>query len=153
MNESMTGLRELYQEVLLDHGRKPRNFRKMESASHSAEGHNPLCGDQVSMFLHIEDNTIKDIAFQGMGCVISMASASMLTTTVKGKTASEVEELFHRFHRMVTVGPQDAGPEELGKLAAFGGVVEFPVRVKCATLPWHTLQAALKRTHVKVSTE
>ena len=137
-------LRELYQETILDHSRKPRNHHALPGAR-SAEGYNPLCGDHVSVELRVEDGMIRDIGFQGSGCAISKASASMMTAALKGKTAAEAATLFKAFHAMVTA---DLGatfdPLELGKLAAFAGVHEFPIRVKCATLSWHTLRAALK---------
>ncbi|PWB79261.1 MAG: SUF system NifU family Fe-S cluster assembly protein, partial [Candidatus Methylomirabilota bacterium] len=136
----MSDLRELYQEVILDHNKRPQNFRKPDNANRSAEGYNPLCGDQITVYLLVEDQVIKEVAFQGSGCAISKASASMMTTVVKGKTAAEAEKIFETFHRMVTVDSDAASdPPVVGKLAAFAGVREFPVRVKCATLPWHTL--------------
>jgi nitrogen fixation NifU-like protein len=137
-------LRELYQEVILDHSKKPRNFRRIEGAERAAEGRNPLCGDHVSLFLHMDGERIADAAFQGHGCAISQASASMLTAAVKGKSRAEAEALFEEFHRMVTGGREGAfDAEALGKLAVFAGVAEFPVRVKCASLAWHTLRSAL----------
>ena len=146
-------LRDLYQEVILDHNRRPRNFGKLPGANRHAEGYNPLCGDRLTVWLDLENGTIRDIAFEGSGCAISKASASMMTSEVKGKTAGQAEETFRKFHRMVTEeGAVD--PEELGKLAAFSGVREFPVRVKCASLPWHTLDAALRsEAPAAVSTE
>jgi nitrogen fixation NifU-like protein len=149
----MSDLRQLYQELILDHSKKPRNFRKLEGANRSAEGYNPLCGDKVTIYAQVEDGLVKDISFQGSGCAISTASASMMTAALKGKTLAEAEALFERFHRMLT-GQPNAGAAELGKLAVFSGVSEFPVRVKCATLAWHTLQAALQsQSDVVVSTE
>ena len=148
----MSDLRELYQEVLLDHNRKPRNFRQLEGANRTAEGFNPLCGDQVTVYLLMEDGVIRDIAFQGLGCAISQAAASMMTVSVKGKTEKEAEALFERFHSMLT-GGADGVAAQLGKLAVFAGVCEFPIRIKCATLPWHTLHAALTGTPETVSTE
>jgi nitrogen fixation NifU-like protein len=148
----MDDLRDLYQEVLLDHYKKPRNFRVMEEANRHAEGQNPLCGDEVTVYLRMEDDVVKDVSFQGAGCAISMASASMMTMSVKGKTKEEAEVLFQHFHRMLTED-DDADPEALGKLAVFSGVREFPIRVKCATLPWHTLRAALEGSREIVSTE
>lgn len=139
---SDSDLRDLYQEVILDHNKKPRNFGKLESANRKAEGHNPLCGDRLTVYLDLEGGEIRDVRFEGSGCAISKASASMMTAEVKGKTVEEAEKKFHRFHRMVTQ-EDDQDVEELGKLAAFSGVREFPVRVKCASLPWHTLEAAL----------
>jgi len=147
----MSDLSDLYQEVILDHNRRPRNFRRMEGASHYAEGYNPLCGDRVTVFLKIADDRIADIAFEGSGCAISKASASLMTDRLKGSTVAEARTLFDRFHRMVTT-PANQEVEELGKLSALAGVREFPVRVKCASLAWHTLKAAMDREE-KVSTE
>ena len=146
----MSELSELYQQVILDHNKKPRNFRKIESPSHTAEGHNPLCGDQLTIYLSLENDEVKDVSFEGSGCAISKASASMMTQAVKGKTRQQVEELFKGFHSMVT--DDDETREELGNLRIFEGVREFPVRVKCATLPWHTLHAAINKEEL-VSTE
>jgi nitrogen fixation NifU-like protein len=150
----ISDLRELYQEVILDHNKNPRNFRALPEANRHAEGHNPLCGDHVTIYLHLEGDVIRDISFQGSGCAISKASASMMTAGLKGKTRAEAEALFGRFHRMVTgeMGP-DEDPLELGKLAAFAGVCEFPVRVKCASLAWHTMNAALEGSDQPVTTE
>jgi nitrogen fixation NifU-like protein len=141
----MSDLRELYQEVILDHNRRPRNFTVLATANRKAEGFNPLCGDRLTLYLEIEGNQIKDASFQGSGCAISKASASMMTDIVKGKTLEEADRLFERFHAMVTApadAPQDLEP--LGKLAVFSGVREFPVRVKCASLAWHTLRSAAR---------
>jgi nitrogen fixation NifU-like protein len=140
----MSELSELYQQVILDHNKKPRNFRKLEQANHSAEGYNPLCGDHLTIYVDLEDNSVKEIAFEGNGCAISKAAASMMTQAVKGKSRDQAEELFNEFHSMVT-GELDEETEEnnLGNLRIFAGVREFPVRVKCATLAWHTLHAAL----------
>lgn len=150
----MSDLRELYQQVILDHTKKPRNFQKLEGANRTAQGHNPLCGDDVTVYLRLEDDAIRSISFQGSGCAISKASASMMTDSVKGKTKAEAEALFKRFHDLVTVGGDEgADPGELGKLAVFAGVREFPVRVKCATLAWHTLRAALEGKEGTISTE
>ena len=139
-------LRELYQEVILDHSKRPRNFRALPEGS-KAEGFNPLCGDKATVFVRLEDGVVKDVSFKGAGCSISTASASMMTESLKGKSRSEVEAIFERFHALITSDPtraaENAAPE-LGKLAAFSGVSEFPVRVKCASLPWHTLKAALQ---------
>jgi nitrogen fixation NifU-like protein len=146
----MSELSELYQQVILDHNKKPRNFRKIESPSHTAEGHNPLCGDQLTIYLDLENDEVKDVSFEGSGCAISKASASMMTQAVKGKSKQQVEELFKGFHSMVT--DEDETPEVLGNLRIFEGVREFPVRVKCATLPWHTLHAAINKEEL-VSTE
>jgi len=139
-------LRELYQEVLLDHSRKPRNFRELETASARADGFNPLCGDRLTVFLRLEDGIVKEASFKGAGCSISTASASMMTEAVRGKTRAEVEALFERFHALITAPPDQARENqapELGKLTVFSGVCEFPVRVKCASLAWHTLKAAM----------
>jgi len=151
---AISELSELYQEIILDHNRSPRNFRILPNAELQAVGHNPLCGDQISVFVTMDGERIKDIAFQGAGCAISKASASMMTEAVKGKTLAEAEALFHDFHKMVTECP-DALPdvEKMGKLAAFAGICEFPARVKCASLAWHTLLAALRRKGEPVSTE
>jgi nitrogen fixation NifU-like protein len=145
-------LRDLYQEVILEHARKPRNFRKVEGeGSRTAEGYNRLCGDRLHVYLRVADGVVQDASFEGSGCAISTASASMMTQAVKGKTEEEVEALFQGFHALITAGGSD---EELGKLAIFGGVREFPARVKCATLAWHTLQAALQsQNNAVVSTE
>ncbi|MGH7331490.1 MAG: Fe-S cluster assembly sulfur transfer protein SufU [Candidatus Rokuibacteriota bacterium] len=148
----MSDLRELYQQVILDHNRKPRNFRALPTANRTAEGFNPLCGDEIKLYLTVEDGVIKDAAFQGSGCAISKASASMMTSSVVGKTAAEAEVLFHRVHAMLTVEDNGHGGD-LGKLAVFAGVREFPSRVKCASLAWHTLQAALRGAAEPVSTE
>jgi nitrogen fixation NifU-like protein len=149
----MSELSELYQQVILDHNKKPRNFRKLEQANHSAEGFNPLCGDHLTVYLDLEDGAVKEIAFEGSGCAISKAAASMMTQAVKGKSREQAEELFTEFHSMVT-GELDEETQEnsLGNLKIFAGVREFPVRVKCATLPWHTLHAALNNEE-HVSTE
>jgi nitrogen fixation NifU-like protein len=150
----MTDLRDLYQEVIIDHAKHPRNFRKPEGANRTAAGVNPLCGDQVTIYLEVTDGSIKDIAFQGSGCAISTASASMMTEVLKSKTLAEADRIAERFHELLT-GPPDgaeAAPE-LGKLAVFAGVREFPVRVKCATLVWHSLRAALADDHRVVTTE
>jgi nitrogen fixation NifU-like protein len=149
----MSELSELYQQVILDHNKKPRNFRKLESANHFAEGFNPLCGDHLTVYLDLEDGAVKEIAFEGSGCAISKAAASMMTQAVKGKSREQAEELFTEFHSMVT-GELDEETQEnnLGNLKIFAGVREFPVRVKCATLPWHTLHAALNNEE-QVSTE
>jgi nitrogen fixation NifU-like protein len=149
----MSELSELYQQVILDHNKKPRNFRKLEAANHKAEGYNPLCGDQLTVYLRLENDTVKDISFEGSGCAISKAAASMMTQAVKGKTKQEADRLFSEFHKMVT-GELDekSTPNQLGNLEIFSGVREFPVRVKCATLAWHTMQAAMNNKAM-VSTE
>ena len=150
----MSYLNELYQQIILDHNKTPKNFREMEDANRKAEGYNPLCGDKVTIYLKIEAGTIKDISFQGSGCAISTASASLMTEILKGKTESETKDLFDAFHGLVTGETVESDPiEKLGKLAALQGVSEFPVRVKCATLVWHTLQAALQEKIQPVSTE
>jgi len=139
-------LRELYQEVILDHAKRPRNFREIKAATGRADGFNPLCGDKATIFLELDGDVVKDVSFLGAGCSISTASASMMTEALRGKTRADAEALFERFHRLVTSDPSRAQPDnapELGKLAAFSGVSEFPVRVKCASLPWHTFKAAL----------
>jgi nitrogen fixation NifU-like protein len=150
----MSDLRDLYQDVILEHSKTPRNFRVQASANHKAEGFNPLCGDRFTIYVTLEGDKISDISFQGSGCAISKASASMMTQSVKGKTMEEAEKIFARFHEMVT-GKEEADAEEseLGKLTVFSGVSEFPVRVKCATLAWHTLHAALEGKQDPVSTE
>ncbi len=140
----MSDLRDLYQDVILEHSKSPRNFRALDAANHQAEGNNPLCGDRFTIYVHMEGDAIRDISFQGAGCAISKASASMMTQAVKGKTRAEVEQIFERFHKLVTGQSPSADGTELGKLAVFSGVSEFPARVKCATLAWHTLQAALE---------
>jgi nitrogen fixation protein NifU and related proteins len=147
----MSDLNELYQEVILDHNRRPRNFRTIEPSSHRAAGHNPLCGDRLSLYVQVDAGQISDVAFQGSGCAISKASASLMTDAVKGHSVAEARELFERFHRMVTT-PPDQPVENMGKLSVLAGVREFPVRVKCASLAWHTLKAALER-QPEVSTE
>ncbi|MBM4160039.1 MAG: SUF system NifU family Fe-S cluster assembly protein [Ignavibacteria bacterium] len=147
-------LRSLYQEIILDHNKSPRNFRKLSDANRTVVGYNPLCGDHYTLYVRTEDDIIKDIGFQGSGCAISKASASVMTTIVKGKTHAEAEKLFEMFHKLVTgelSGAIDA--EELGKLAAFSGVSEFPARVKCASLVWHTLSNALQEKSETVTTE
>jgi len=143
-------LNELYQEVILDHSKSPRNYKALESANRTAQGHNPLCGDHVTMYLHLADNTVRDISWQGSGCAISRASASILTTALKGKTVSEVKALFSRVHHMVTTGHANG---DMGKLAVFAGVHRFPARVKCAILPWHAAVAAIEGKAQPVSTE
>jgi nitrogen fixation NifU-like protein len=145
----MDELRELYQEVILDHGRNPRNFRHPEDCNRKAEGDNPLCGDQLTVYLKLgADGTVDDVAFEGRGCAISMASASMMTELVKGKTQAEAEALFDKFHHLVTDPDVDlmeaAGDEDLEKLVVLSGVRQFPMRVKCATLAWHTMTAAIE---------
>jgi nitrogen fixation NifU-like protein len=147
-------LRDLYQEVILDHSRRPRNFKALSGANRSAEGYNPLCGDREKVYLTLEGDVVKDVSFQGAGCAISTASASMMTERVKGMTTRQAEELFEKFRDLITsaAGPRPGGPE-LEKLEVFSGVREYPVRIKCATLPWHTLKAALRGEAQTVSTE
>jgi nitrogen fixation NifU-like protein len=147
----MADLRELYQEVILEHSKTPRNFKQPAAVNRSAEGYNPLCGDHFTVYLDMEGDAIRDIGFKGSGCAISKASASMMTQIVKGKSKQEASALFEKFHKLVT--GTDGKESDLGKLAVFSGVSEFPTRVKCATLAWHTLQAALAGQHDAVSTE
>lgn len=140
----MSDLNDLYQEVILDHNKRPRNFRTIDNPSHQAQGYNPLCGDRLNVYLQVEDGHVTDAAFQGAGCAISKASASLMTDSVKGCAVDDVRALFERFHRMVTTPPEQE-VEDLGKLSVLAGVRRFPVRVKCASLAWHTLRAALDR--------
>mgnify|MGYP005844616409 CR=1 FL=1 len=147
-------LKELYQQVILDHNKSPRNYGKLDNPNHSAEGYNPLCGDKVNVYLEIENNIVKDISFQSSGCAISRASASLMSSAVKGKTIEEAEKIFNKFHDLI-IGKldDDKAAEELDKLAVFAGVKEFPSRVKCATLPWHTMLNALHNENEKAVTE
>ena len=149
----MSELSELYQQVILDHNKKPRNFRKLETANHSAEGYNPLCGDRLTLYVTLDGEVIKDVAFQGSGCAISKASASLMTEALKGKTVDQARELFDKFQAMIT--SDHAGPTaDLGKLSVLAGVREFPARIKCASLAWHTMKAAVAHdTDAPVSTE
>ena len=149
----MSELSELYQQVILDHNKRPRNFHKLEAANRNAEGYNPLCGDQLKVYMQLEDDVVKDVSFEGSGCAISKAAASMMTQSVKGKTRVEAEILFDEFHRMV-MGELDEErtPHHLGRLTIFAGVRDYPARVKCASLSWHTMRAALNNEEV-VSTE
>lgn len=147
----MSDLRDLYQETILDHNKRPRNFKKLEDANRSADGYNPLCGDKVKVYLRVEDGKVKDLSFEGSGCAISKASASVMTESLKGKTVGEVEAIFKRFRDLVMGKSGEA--DDLGKLVVFSGVCEFPTRVKCATLAWHALQAALQGSQDAVSTE
>ena len=151
----MSDLRELYQEVILDHSKHPRNAGPLPEANHEARGHNPLCGDELTLYVKVTDGVITDIRFEGSGCAISTASASLMTEAVKGRTFEEVARLFESFHEMVTGDPSQKAevPASLGKLSVMAGVREFPVRVKCATLAWHTLQAALGEGEKVISTE
>ncbi len=151
----MSDLGDLYQELILDHNKRPRNFHRLDAANRTAEGHNPLCGDKVTIYLDLRGEVVRDIGFEGSGCAISKASASMMTEALKGRTRPEAEALFEVFHRLVTGQDDVAGPgaPELGKLAVFSGVREFPVRVKCASLAWHTFRAALENRLKGTSTE
>ena len=150
----MSDLKALYQEVILDHNKNPRNFKKMEDADCTEEGYNPLCGDHYTVFLKMDGEVISEIAFQGSGCAISKASASVMSTVLKGKTRAEAEEWFEKFHHLVRGEMKgETGIDELGKLAAFSGVSEFPARVKCAILPWHTMKNAIEMKKETVSTE
>jgi nitrogen fixation NifU-like protein len=146
-----TELQDLYQEVILDHNRRPRNFRAIEQAQ-SAEGFNPLCGDRVTVYLKVDDGVITDVSFQGAGCAISKASASLMTESIKGKTVDDAKALFERFQQMITA-PAEAPVDNLGKLTVLAGVRQFPVRVKCASLAWHTLRSAVDARADVVSTE
>jgi nitrogen fixation NifU-like protein len=151
----MSELRDLYQEVILDHNRSPRNFKELASATHRASGHNPLCGDKVTIFLEVRGDRIESATFQGSGCAISTASASLMTESLKGKSVAEAEDLFDRMHTLLTTPEEPPEDPSLGKLAVFSGVREFPMRVKCASLAWHTLRAALegKGSHGPATTE
>jgi len=144
-------LRELYQEMIIDHGKQPRNFGVLAEASHSKNGHNPLCGDRLTVYLLAREGIVEDVRFEGVGCAISVASASLMTEAIKGKNIVAVEALFEQFHQLLTEGKE--GDDTLGKLTVFSGVAEFPLRVKCATLAWHTLKAALVNNIQSVSTE
>lgn len=146
-------LRDLYQEVIFDHNRNPRNFREIEDANRKVEGFNPLCGDRMTLFLKIADGIIKDASFQGSGCAISTASASLMTEIVIGMSEEEADKQFDTLHKITTSDDEVANLEELGKLAVLAGVREYPARVKCATLPWHTLHAAIENKEASVSTE
>ena len=150
----MTELRELYQQIILDHNKTPRNFGKLDTANRAQEGYNPLCGDHLHVYLHVADDTIADISFEGSGCAISKASASLMTAALKGKPVPEAVAMFEKFQEMVTAevdAPVD--DQSLGKMAVFAGVREFPMRVKCATLAWHTMKAAVDEDQAPVSTE
>ena len=149
----MASLTGLYQDMILDHNRAPQNFRRMDDANRRAEGNNPLCGDRLTVWLRMEDGKIQDAAFQGSGCAISKASASLMTAAVKGKSQAEAEALFERFRSLVTGALDQQEAETLGKLAVFSGLSEFPIRVKCASLSWHALKAALEQPDSVVSTE
>jgi len=149
----MFDLKDLYQEVIVDHNRSPRNFHKMDNPDRTLEGFNPLCGDRLTLYLKIDDQKIDDISFDGSGCAISVASASLMTDAMKGKTAAEAEQIFNNFHELVTTDGSNVDAEKLGKLAALAGVREYPTRVKCATLCWHTLHSALEGEETVISTE
>ncbi len=153
MSSIDSNLRELYQEVIFDHNRKPRNFHAMDDADHHADGHNPLCGDQLTVFLRIADDVVTEASFVGHGCAISTASASLMTEAIKGKPVAEVEALFQSFHAMLTDADASADAPDMGKLAVFAGVREFPARVKCATLAWHTLHNAIIGAQTPAQTE
>ena len=143
----------LYQELILEHNRKPRNFREMPDANRTIEGRNPLCGDSLTLWVKLEGDAITDVSFKGQGCAISKASASLMTAAVKGKTRAEAEELFERFHRLVTGALPESEQQSLGSLRALGGVSRFPLRVKCASLAWHALHAALESNERTITTE
>jgi nitrogen fixation protein NifU and related proteins len=149
----MTDLRDLYQQIILDHNRNPRNFHELPNATKRVDGYNPLCGDHYTIFVEMDGDTIKDVGFTGNGCAISKSSASVMTSSVKGKRTEEAEKLFDTFHKLVTGEPAGLSEAELGRLAAFSGVSEFPARVKCATLAWHTLHSALQDEQEVVTTE
>jgi nitrogen fixation NifU-like protein len=149
----LSNLEALYQEVILDHNRKPRNFREMEHADRRVEGRNPLCGDEITLWVKLDGDKLADVSFKGSGCAVSKSSASLMTASVKGKTKAESLELFDRFHQMITGKMPEADREKLGSLAALGGVSRFPIRVKCASLAWHALRSALVGSADEVSTE
>jgi len=150
----MDDLRELYQEVILDHNKNPKNYGKLERANHSSEGYNPLCGDHLNLYLQVEDGRIRDLSFEASGCAISKASASLMTAELKGKSVAEAQQLFKKFQHLITSrSDSETDAEELGKLVVFAGVREFPLRVKCASLAWHTMKAALNEGEKVVSTE
>jgi nitrogen fixation protein NifU and related proteins len=149
----MANLEALYQEVILDHNRKPRNFREMENADRRIEGRNPLCGDEITLWVKLDGDRVADVSFKGKGCAVSKSSASLMTATVKGKTVAETKQIFERFHEMITGKLADGEREKMGSLAALGGVSKFPIRVKCASLAWHALRSALEGRGTVVSTE
>lgn len=149
----MSDLRELYQEVILDHNKHPRNFGELDGADRHADGYNPLCGDRLAVYVNLDGDVISDVSFLGSGCAISKASASLMTDAIKGKTMVEAERLFEQFHSMVTGSDGDVDQDRLGKLAVLAGVRDYPTRVKCASLAWHTLRAACDDKHEVVSTE
>jgi len=149
----MSNLEALYQEVILDHNRKPRNFREMENADRRIEGRNPLCGDEITLWVKLDGDTVADVSFKSTGCAVSKSSASLMTSSVKGKTVDETLALFDRFHQMITGKLADGEREKMGSLAALGGVARFPIRVKCASLAWHALRSAVQGGGQEVSTE
>lgn len=149
----MSELTDLYQEVVLDHGRRPRNYGPLPGATHRADGLNPLCGDRITVYATVDGDVVRDVRFEGSGCAISKASASVMTGFAKGRTAAEIDAVFEKFHTLVTEGPGAVDAEALGKLAVFGGVHDYPTRVKCASLPWHALRQALRGEGTPVSTE
>lgn len=149
----MTNLDALYQEVILDHNRKPRNFREMADADRRIEGRNPLCGDELTLWVKLDGDRLTDVSFKGSGCAVSKSSASLMTSTVKGKTVEETRLIFDRFHDMITGKLPDAEREKMGSLAALGGVSKFPIRVKCASLAWHALKSALEQGPAEVTTD
>ncbi len=149
----MSELSDLYQEILLEHNRKPRNFRRVEDASSTAEGYNPLCGDQITLYLKVADGVVQDVGFQGVGCAISRASASMMTQSIKGKNLDEAHGIFDAFHNMITHPDEEPDYDTLGDLETLSGVNEYPTRIKCAVLPWHTMRSALNDDGERVTTE
>ena len=149
----MSDLRDLYQQIILDHNRNPRNYKELPDATKRVDGYNPLCGDHYTVFVNLDGDVIKEVTFTGNGCAISKSSASVMTTAVKGKRTEEAEKLFDTFHKLVTGEPAGLSEAELGRLAAFSGVSEFPARVKCAMLPWHTMHSALQGEQEVVTTE
>ena len=149
----MANLEALYQEVILDHNRKPRNFREIENADRRIEGRNPLCGDEITLWVKLDGDRVSDISFRGTGCAVSKSSASLMTAAVKGKTIDETKQLFDRFHDMITGKLPEGERETMGSLAALGGVSKFPVRVKCAALSWHALKSALEQGPAEVTTD
>jgi nitrogen fixation NifU-like protein len=149
----VSNLEALYQEVILDHNRKPRNFREMENADRRIEGRNPLCGDEITLWVKLDGDRVADVSFKSSGCAVSKSSASLMTSTVKGKTVEETQQIFHRFHDMITGKLPEGEREKMGSLAALGGVSKFPVRVKCASLAWHALKSALEQGPAEVTTD
>ena len=149
----MSGLSDLYQEILLEHNSKPRNFRKVEEANQTSEGYNPLCGDQITLYLKVVDGVIDDVGFQGSGCAISRASASMMTQNIKGQSVERAQEIFDAFHHMITEPGSELDYDTLGDLETLSGINEYPTRIKCAVLAWHTMKAALAGESNEVTTE